>query len=127
MPPLELGMIEVRGGIVGHAEAIHHAPRAQVRRRCKCDDLGPAQLRKSVRERRSRSFGRIPLSPMLECEPPADLVRGRKGSFERNFLQGDNAGKWGAAAHLYHPPTVTIVCEFAANLSRRRLGTFARV
>ena len=84
-------MIEIPGGIAGHAEPHHDALRRLVRRHRERDDLAEANPVETVLDRGPRRLGGIALAPESGREAPRRFHRRRKRHRKANTRETDHA------------------------------------
>src|SRR4029079_5694351 len=75
-------MVEVAGGIVSHAEALHHAAGAVGIRHGEGDSVAQAQPFEAKLQRRCGCLARIAMTPRVKRNPPADFDAGREMRLE---------------------------------------------
>jgi hypothetical protein len=83
--------IEILGGVVGHAEPFHNAPRAPVRRHCEGNDLSEAEPSKPVIDRSTRGLSSIAPSPIGPRQAPSNLDRRRERQGKAQIAEADDA------------------------------------
>src|SRR5262249_39685097 len=91
---------EGAGGVGGQAEALHHPARAGVDTGCERDDLVERERPEADIERAPAAFRRVAATPVLACQTPADLDRGRERRVERGRVQADEADERRRARYL---------------------------
>ena len=67
-------MVEVVGGVVGHAEPFHDAARRMIVRHRERHDFVEPQRFEPERERGDRAFSRVAVAPVVGGQPPAEAV-----------------------------------------------------
>jgi len=75
-------MIEVRAGIVNHAQIFHYAARAHILGNCERDEAVEAGGLKSKADDRAGCFRGQAAAPVVEREAPANFHRGHERRVE---------------------------------------------
>ena len=121
------GVVEVVGGVAGHAEALHDGDGLEVAGRGHGDDLGEVEGGEAEVERGSRALGGVALAPVIGSETPPDLDAGREVRFEAGDLHADHADDGAGVARLGGPHAETAALEVGSHAPEGGIGGCAVV
>ena len=87
----QVGVVEVAGRVVDHAQLLHHAAGAEILRDGEGDDFGKLESEEGVVDDGAGTFcGQSP-APIIKRQPPADFDGGHKGGLEVGDVEADEA------------------------------------
>jgi len=87
----QAGVVEVGGGIVNHADLLHHPARALILGNGKRDKAGEAKGLKGEVNHGARAFGGQASAPAVESETPANFNRGHEWRVVAGDVEADKA------------------------------------
>src|SRR3954468_25081320 len=119
-------VVEIVGRIVRHPDPAHDRAGAYVGRRGERDELLGTQLAERVGGARERRLGRVPLSPVVGREPPADLDAGREMRVEGRHDQPDEADERRDSRHLDGPGAEAVTREVPLRAPRQSVALPSR-
>jgi hypothetical protein len=117
-------MVEIIGRVMVHADLLHYAPRTNIAWHCERDHLRELQCLKPESQSRCGAFSRIPLSPVLSGEPPADLDTWGEMRVKVRDRQANEPGKRCDPWHFYRPEPESPLFKLCLNPARHRVALF---
>jgi hypothetical protein len=115
-------MIEILGGIPGHAEALHDRPGGPVRRHGVGNDLRETEAAEAVVDCGARRLERVTLSPIGRHQAPRRLDGRREGELPAHPIQPDNPDERRLAGQLDDEIAETMLVPMAPHAPDPGLG-----
>ena len=118
-------MIEIPGGIAGHAQSHHDALRGLVCRHRESDDLAKTNSAETVLDRRLRRLGGISFAPISGREAPCRLDCRRKRHGKANMREADHADERRLARKLDNELPKSVLAPMRAQAGESSPGQAA--
>ena len=127
--PMALGqcrMIEIVAGVVNHANFLHNPTRTEVSGCGERYDLIEPRISEPVGQHLPRTFGGVSVTPVLGCQPPADLHTWRKMCLERGNRKSDESGEWHDLRNLHGPEPKAMLLKMGLDPCSADIAFFTR-
>src|SRR5580658_4511780 len=126
MPLRQTRVVEIVGGVVGHAQLFHHPPQPPIRWNRESDDFRKLHVVESEAENGLSAFGSQALSPKLGAQEPADLDARSEMRFVGDVSHSNEADELAGGAQFGGEERESVLRLMGFDACYEGIGFFAR-